>query len=147
MFFCFFKHNTSYELRISDWRSDVCSSDLIRSGPYDDYIQTDAPINRGNSGGPLFDLNGKVIGVNTAILSPSGGSIGIGFAVPANLATGVVEQLREFGTTRRGWLGVQIQTVTEELDRKRVGEGKREYVRVTIGGRRIIKKEQTNKKR
>src|SRR3546814_14562825 len=68
----------------------------IRSGPYDDYIQTDAPINRGNSGGPLFDLNGKVISVNTAILSPSGGSIGIGFAVPANLATGVVEQLREF---------------------------------------------------
>ena len=87
----------------------------IRSGPYDDYIQTDAPINRGNSGGPLFDLNGKVIGVNTAILSPSGGSIGIGFAVPANLATGVVEQLREFGTTRRGWLGVQIQTVTDEI--------------------------------
>src|SRR3546814_3712345 len=67
----------------------------IRSGPYDDYIQTDAPINRGNSGGPLFDLNGKVIGVNTAILSPSGGSIGICFAVPANPATGVVEQLRE----------------------------------------------------
>lgn len=87
----------------------------IRSGPYDDYIQTDAPINRGNSGGPLFDMNGDVIGVNTAILSPSGGSIGIGFSVPANIAKNVVGQLREFGTTRRGWLGVQIQTVSPEI--------------------------------
>lgn len=87
----------------------------IRSGPYDDYIQTDAPINRGNSGGPLFDMKGAVIGVNTAILSPSGGSIGIGFSVPANLAKNVIGQLREFGTTRRGWLGVQIQTVSPEI--------------------------------
>ena len=87
----------------------------IRSGPYDDYIQTDAPINRGNSGGPLFDMKGAVIGVNTAILSPSGGSIGIGFSVPANLAKNVISQLREFGTTRRGWLGVQIQTVSPEI--------------------------------
>ena len=87
----------------------------IRSGPYDDYIQTDAPINRGNSGGPLFDMEGQVVGINTAILSPSGGSIGIGFAVPAALARSVVEQLKEFGTTRRGWLGVQIQSVTDEI--------------------------------
>ena len=87
----------------------------LRSGPYDDYIQTDAPINRGNSGGPLFDLKGNVIGVNTAILSPSGGSIGIGFAIPSSLANGVIEQLKKFGTTKRGWLGVQIQTVTEEI--------------------------------
>ena len=87
----------------------------IRSGPYDDFIQTDAPINRGNSGGPLFDTSGNVIGINTAIYSQSGGSIGIGFAIPSNLADGVIEQLRKFGTTRRGWLGVQIQQVTEEI--------------------------------
>ena len=87
----------------------------LRSGPYDDFIQTDAPINRGNSGGPLFDIRGRVIGVNTAILSPSGGSIGIGFAIPSSLAKGVIEQLKEFGTTKRGWLGVQIQTVTQEI--------------------------------
>jgi len=87
----------------------------IRSGPYDDYIQTDAPINRGNSGGPLFDIEGKVIGINTAILSPSGGSIGIGFSIPSNMAKNVLGQLREFGTTRRGWLGVRIQTVSPEI--------------------------------
>ena len=87
----------------------------IRSGPYDDYIQTDAPINKGNSGGPLFDMNGAVIGINTAILSPSGGSIGIGFSVPSNIAKNVLGQLREFGTTRRGWLGVRIQTVSPEI--------------------------------
>ena len=87
----------------------------IRSGPYDDYIQTDAPINRGNSGGPLFNTAGDVIGINTAILSPSGGSIGIGFSVPSNIATNVLNQLREFGTTRRGWLGVNIQSVTPEI--------------------------------
>lgn len=87
----------------------------IRSGPYDDFIQTDAPINRGNSGGPLFDMNGNVIGINTAIYSQSGGSIGIGFAIPSNLADGVIDQLRSFGVTRRGWLGVQIQQVTEEI--------------------------------
>jgi len=87
----------------------------IRAGPYDDFIQTDAAINRGNSGGPLFDLDGRVIGVNTAIISPTGGSIGIGFAVPASLAKTVVDQLREFGETRRGWLGVRIQHVNDEI--------------------------------
>jgi serine protease Do len=87
----------------------------IRSGPYDDYFQTDAPINRGNSGGPLFDTKGAVIGINTAILSPSGGSIGIGFSIPSNIAKNVLGQLREFGTTRRGWLGVRIQTVSPEI--------------------------------
>ena len=87
----------------------------INAGPYDNFIQTDAAINRGNSGGPLFDMNGKVIGINTAIISPSGGSIGIGFAIPSNTATAVIAQLREFGETRRGWLGVRIQEVTDEI--------------------------------
>jgi serine protease Do len=87
----------------------------IHSGAYDDFIQTDAAINRGNSGGPLFDIHGNVVGVNTAILSPSGGSIGIGFAVPANTAVKVIDQLREYGETRRGWLGVKIQLVTGEI--------------------------------
>jgi serine protease Do len=87
----------------------------ISSGPYDSYIQTDAAINRGNSGGPLFNLEGEVIGVNTLIISPSGGSIGIGFAVPAKTVAAVVDQLRQFGELRRGWLGVRIQTVTDEI--------------------------------
>ncbi len=87
----------------------------INSGPYDNYIQTDASINRGNSGGPLFNLNGDVVGVNTAIISPSGGSIGIGFAVPSKTAVAVIDQLRQFGETRRGWLGVRIQQVTDEI--------------------------------
>ena len=87
----------------------------INSGPYDDFIQTDAAINRGNSGGPMFNLDGEVVGVNTAIFSPSGGSIGIGFAIPSDRAKKIVLQLREFGEVRRGWLGVRIQTVTEEL--------------------------------
>jgi len=87
----------------------------INSGPYDSYIQTDAAINRGNSGGPLFNLDGDVIGVNTLIISPSGGSIGIGFAVPSKTVAGVVDQLRQFGELRRGWLGVRIQGVTEEI--------------------------------
>ncbi len=87
----------------------------IQSGPYDNYIQTDAAINRGNSGGPLFNLDGEVIGINTAIISPSGGSIGIGFAVPSNSAVAVIDQLREFGETRRGWLGVRIQQLTDSL--------------------------------
>ncbi len=87
----------------------------INSGPYDDYIQTDAAINRGNSGGPLFDMRGNVIGINTAIISPSGGSIGIGFAIPSQLALSVIDQLREFGETRRGWLGVRIQPVTDDI--------------------------------
>jgi serine protease Do len=87
----------------------------INSGPYDNYIQTDASINRGNSGGPLFNLEGEVIGVNTAIISPSGGSIGIGFAVPSKTALAVIDQLRNFGETRRGWLGVRIQQVNDEI--------------------------------
>src|SRR5580700_2410884 len=87
----------------------------INSGPYDNYIQTDAAINRGNSGGPLFNLNGDVIGVNTAIISPSGGSIGIGFAVPSNSAMPVIDQLRQFGEMRRGWLGVRIQQVSDDI--------------------------------
>jgi serine protease Do len=87
----------------------------INAGPYDDFIQTDAAINRGNSGGPMFDVDGKVIGINTAIFSPSGGSIGIGFALPSSLAKGVIDQLRQYGHPRRGWLGVRIQSVTPEL--------------------------------
>jgi len=87
----------------------------INSGPYDSYIQTDAAINRGNSGGPLFNLEGEVVGVNTLIISPSGGSIGIGFAVPSKTVIGVVDSLRQFGELRRGWLGVRIQQVTEEI--------------------------------
>ena len=87
----------------------------INSGPYDDYIQTDASINRGNSGGPMFNLDGQVVGINTAIFSPSGGSIGIGFAIPSNLARPIIEQIRQFGHAKRGWLGVRIQSVSEEL--------------------------------
>jgi serine protease Do len=89
----------------------------INSGPYDDFLQTDAPINRGNSGGPMFNMDGQVIGINTAIFSPSGGSIGIGFAIPSNLAREVVSELvREPDhTVHRGWLGVRIQTVSEEI--------------------------------
>lgn len=87
----------------------------IQSGPYDDYIQTDASINRGNSGGPMFDLNGRVIGINTAIFSPSGGSVGIGFAIPSALAKPVIDQIIKYGRTRRGWLGVRIQQVTDEI--------------------------------
>jgi len=87
----------------------------INAGPYDDFIQTDAAINRGNSGGPLFNMAGEVIGVNTAIISPSGGSIGIGFAIPSQMALGIIEQLKQFGQTRRGRLGVRIQPVTEEI--------------------------------
>lgn len=87
----------------------------INSGPYDDFIQTDASINRGNSGGPLFNMKGEVIGINTAIFSPSGGSIGIGFSIPSSTAKGIISQLRKYGKTRRGWLGVRIQKVTEEI--------------------------------
>ena len=87
----------------------------IHQGPYDDYIQTDAAINRGNSGGPLFNMDGEVIGINTAIYSPSGGSVGIGFSIPSNLAKNVVAQIRDFGRARRGWLGVQIQQVTPDI--------------------------------
>jgi serine protease Do len=87
----------------------------ISQGPYDNFIQTDAAINKGNSGGPLFNMAGEVIGINTAIYSPSGGSIGIGFSIPSNLAKTVVAQLRDFGHARRGWLGVRIQQVTPDI--------------------------------
>jgi serine protease Do len=87
----------------------------INAGPYDDFIQTDASINRGNSGGPLFNLAGEVIGVNTAIFSPTGGSVGIGFSIPSAIARNVVDQLRAHGRVRRGWLGVNIQSVTDDL--------------------------------
>ncbi|MEZ5830284.1 MAG: DegQ family serine endoprotease [Dongiaceae bacterium] len=87
----------------------------INSGPYDDYIQTDASINRGNSGGPMFNMDGQVVGINTAIFSPSGGSVGIGFAIPSNLAKPIIAQIKQFGKPKRGWLGVRIQTVSPEL--------------------------------
>ncbi|WP_336276552.1 Do family serine endopeptidase [Bartonella sp. CB178] len=87
----------------------------LNAGPYDNFIQTDAAINRGNSGGPLFDRKGEVIGINTAIISPSGGSIGIGFAIPSDMALSVINQLRDFGEIRRGWLAVRIQPVTEDI--------------------------------
>jgi serine protease Do len=87
----------------------------ISQGPYDNFIQTDAAINKGNSGGPLFNMDGEVIGINTAIYSPSGGSIGIGFSIPSNIAKTVVAQLRDFGHARRGWLGVKIQQVTPDI--------------------------------
>jgi len=87
----------------------------INSGPYDDFLQTDAAINRGNSGGPMFNMRGEVIGINTAIFSPSGGSVGIGFAIPSSLAKTVVEQIQKYGTTRRGWIGVRIQQVTQDI--------------------------------
>ncbi|MEJ0013367.1 MAG: Do family serine endopeptidase [Bauldia sp.] len=87
----------------------------INAGPYDDFIQTDAAINRGNSGGPLFNESGEVIGINTAIISPTGGSIGLGFSIPSEIAFNIVGQLKEFGETRRGWLGVRVQDVTDEV--------------------------------
>jgi serine protease Do len=87
----------------------------INAGPYDDFIQTDAAINKGNSGGPLFNLKGEVVGINTAIFSQTGGSIGIGFSIPSNLAKPVIADLQKYGKTRRGWLGVRIQTVTDEI--------------------------------
>ncbi len=87
----------------------------IKAGPYDDFIQTDAAINKGNSGGPLFNMKGEVIGINAAIFSQTGGSIGIGFSIPANLAKPVIADLVKFGKTHRGWLGVQIQSVTDDI--------------------------------
>ncbi len=87
----------------------------INAGPYDNFIQTDAAINKGNSGGPLFNMHGEVIGINTAIISPSGGSIGIGFSVPSEIASTVIDQLKQYGETRRGWLGVRVQPVTEDV--------------------------------
>ncbi|MCZ2328640.1 Do family serine endopeptidase [Bartonella sp. F02] len=90
----------------------------LNAGPYDNFIQTDAAINRGNSGGPLFDRNGEVIGINTAIVSPSGGSIGIGFAIPSDMAISIINQLRDFGEVRRGWLALRIQPVTTDIAKK-----------------------------
>jgi serine protease Do len=87
----------------------------INAGRYDDFIQTDASINRGNSGGPMFNMHGEVIGINTAIFSPSGGSVGIGFAIPSNLAKPVIDQLIQYGTTKRGWIGVRIQDISSEI--------------------------------
>ena len=87
----------------------------INAGPYDDFLQTDAAINKGNSGGPLFNMEGQVIGVNTAIISPTGGSIGIGFAVPSDTVTAVITQLKQFGAVKRGWLGVKIQSISEDI--------------------------------
>lgn len=90
----------------------------INSGPYDSFIQTDAAINRGNSGGPLFDMYGNVVGINTAIISPTGGSIGLGFAIPAEISEKIVAQLRDYGKTRRGWLGIRIQPLAEIMARR-----------------------------
>lgn len=87
----------------------------INAGPYDDFIQTDAAINKGNSGGPLFNMDGEVVGINTAIISPTGGSIGIGFAVPSDTVVAIVDQLKQFGEARRGWLGVKIQSISEDI--------------------------------
>jgi len=87
----------------------------INAGPYDDFLQTDASINRGNSGGPMFNLAGEVIGINTAIFSPSGGSVGIGFAIPSSLASPIIEQLKAGGRVERGWLGVRIQGISDEI--------------------------------
>ncbi|CAA7612820.1 DegQ family serine endoprotease [Magnetospirillum sp. SS-4] len=87
----------------------------INAGPYDDFLQTDAPINRGNSGGPMFNLKGEVIGINSAIISPSGGSIGIGFAIPSSLAMPVLDDLRKHGKVRRGWLGIRIQSLDADM--------------------------------
>jgi serine protease Do len=101
----------------------------INEGPYDDFLQIDAPINPGNSGGPLFDQTGKVIGIDTAIYSPNGGSVGIGFAIPSNIASNVVTQLREHGKVERGWLGVQMQPMTETLS-KAIGMTKNQGVLV-----------------
>nr|WP_152540624.1 DegQ family serine endoprotease [Sulfitobacter noctilucicola] len=126
----FVKFGDSNAARVGDWviamgnplgqgfsvsAGIVSARNRALSGTYDDYIQTDAAINRGNSGGPLFNMDGDVIGVNTAILSPNGGSIGIGFSMASNVVTRVVDQLKEFGETRRGWLGVRIQDVTQDV--------------------------------
>ncbi len=125
------KFGDSDEMRIGDWVMAIgnpfglggtvtlgivsARGRNINAGPFDDFLQTDAAINKGNSGGPLFNMYGDVIGVNTAIISPSGGSIGIGFATPAEIATHVIAQLKEFGETQRGWLGVRIQEVGNDI--------------------------------
>ena len=127
----FLKFGDSTKLRVGDWVMAIgnpfglggtvtvgivsARNRDINAGPYDDFIQTDAAINRGNSGGPLFNENGEVVGINTAIISPTGGSIGLGFAIPSEIAINIIDQLRQFGETRRGWLGVRIQDVTEDV--------------------------------
>ena len=127
----FVKFGDSDKLRVGDWVMAIgnpfglggtvtvgivsARNRDINSGPYDNFIQTDAAINRGNSGGPLFNMNGEVIGINTAIISPSGGSIGIGFSIPSETAVNIIDQLRQFGEARRGWLGVRIQEVTSDI--------------------------------
>ena len=125
------KWGTSDDIRVGDWTIAIGNplglggtvttgiisaiSRDIGNGPYVKFIQTDASINRGNSGGPLFNINGEVIGINTAIISQTGGSIGLGFAIPSDSAKKIVQQLKEFGRTKRGWLGVQITPVSEEI--------------------------------
>ena len=124
------KFGNSNNLRVGDWVMAIgnpfgfggtVTAGIVSArgrnigGSYDDYIQTDASINRGNSGGPLFDMKGNVVGINTAIFSQSGGSVGIGFAVSSNLAKQVSDQLRKYGRTKRGWLGVLIQQITKEI--------------------------------
>ena len=103
----------------------------INSGPYDSFIQTDASINKGNSGGPLFNLKGEVVGINSAIFSPTGGSVGIGFSIPANLAKPIIAQLKKFGKTQRGWLGVRIQEITPDIA-KSLGLKKDEGVLISM---------------
>ena len=127
----FVKFGSSDVLRVGDWVMAIgnpfglggtltvgvisAKKRDINSGPYDEFLQTDAAINKGNSGGPLFNMAGEVIGVNTAIISPTGGSIGIGFAVPSEAVVAVIDQLRQFGETRRGWIGVAVQSLTDEI--------------------------------
>lgn len=127
----FVEFGVSRDLRVGDWVMAIgnpfglggsltlgiisAKQRDINAGPYDEFLQTDASINKGNSGGPLFDMNGKVIGVNTAIISPTGGSIGIGFATPSDVVVEIVDQLRRYGSAQRGWLGVRIQTISEDI--------------------------------
>lgn len=127
----FITFGNSDEMRVGDWviaignpfglggsvTAGIVSARArdINAGPYDDFLQTDAAINKGNSGGPLLNLKGEVIGINTAIFSPSGGSIGIGFSIPSNLAKPIITDLQKYGKTRRGWLGVRIQSVSDDL--------------------------------
>lgn len=127
----FVKFGNSDDVRVGDWIVAIgnpyglggsvtagiisATERSINAGPFDDFLQTDAAINRGNSGGPMFNMAGEVIGVNTAIFSPNGGNIGIGFSIPSSMAEPVLKQLREFGRTHRGWLGVKIQQVNEEV--------------------------------
>ena len=110
----------------------------IDSGPYDNYIQTDAAINRGNSGGPAFNLEGEVVGINTAIFSPSGGSVGIGFAIPASTAENIIDSLKENGKVTRGWLGVQIQPVTEDIAESLGGQDFDLELQVADSERRLL---------